>query len=114
MYMIMLVLDDPDLLDQLLKAWEAVGVRGATIIESTGIQRVRRVNIPMRYIFQSAGPVEEGHLTVFVIVESEAIVQACLKASESVTGDLDLPNSGVFAAWPLTVVKGLPLKPREG
>lgn len=114
MYMIMLVLDNPNQLEALLHAWEGAGVRGATIVESTGIQRLRRVSLPMRYIFQTAGPVEEGHLTLFVIVESEAVVQSCLAATESVTGDLDLPDTGVFAAWPITTVKGLPPRPQEG
>ena len=113
MYMIMLVLDDPNQLDALLHAWEGAGVRGATIVESTGIQRLRRVSLPMRYIFQSAGPVEEGHLTLFVIVESEALVRTCLAATETITGDLDLPDTGVFAAWSLSVVKGLPV-PEQG
>ena len=113
MFMIMLVLDDPNRLNELLKAWEGAGVRGATIIESTGIQRLRQAHVAMRYVFQTPGPVEEGHLTLFVIVESEAVVQACLAATESVTGDLDLPNTGVFAAWPLTAVKGLPPRTQE-
>jgi len=106
--MIMLVLDNPNLLESLLRAWEGAGVRGATIIESTGIHRLRSVSLPMRYLFQNAGPVGEGHLTLFVIVESEAVVQSCLAATETVTGNLDLPDTGVFAAWPITTVKGLP------
>lgn len=111
MYMIMFVLDNPNQLGSLLEAWDKVGIRGATIIESTGIQRLRRARVPMRYVFQTAGPVEEGHLTLFVIVQSEALVRACLEATETVTGDLDLPDTGVFAAWPIEIVKGLPLKP---
>ncbi len=58
MYMIMLVLDNPDQLDAVLEAWEGIGIRGATIVESTGIQRLRRRNIPMRYLFQTSGLVE--------------------------------------------------------
>lgn len=111
MYMIMLVLDDPNQLDALLLAWEGVGVRGATIVESTGIQRLRKASLPMRYVFPTAGLVEEGHLTLFIIVESENQVQACLAATETITGNLDLPDTGVFAAWPLGIVKGLPNRP---
>ncbi len=112
MYMLMLVLDNPDLLDGVLKAWEQAGIRGATIIESTGIQRQLKRAIPMRYLFQSSGGDEEGHLTLLAIVESNELVHACLQATETVTGDLNGPRTGVFAAWPLTTVKGLP--PREG
>ncbi len=112
MFMVLLVLDNPDQLDAVLQAWEAAGIRGATIIESTGIHRRLKRLIPMRYFFQAQGNEEEGHLTLLAIVESQAQVDACLQATESVTGDLDGPNTGVLAAWPLTTVKGLP--PQEG
>jgi hypothetical protein len=113
MFMIMFVLDDPDLLDEVLTSWEKAGIRGATIVESTGLQRVRKENLPMRYLFQSPNTVEEGHLTLFVIVEDEALVQACLHATEQIVSDLDNPDTGVFAAWPLTHVRGLPPRKAE-
>jgi nitrogen regulatory protein PII len=103
----MFVLDDPGRLDDLLEAWEKAGVRGATIIESTGIHRRRSKTVPMRYMFQAIGNVEESHFTLFVIVENEAVVQACLQATEQLVGNLNEPNTGIFAAWPLSVVKGL-------
>jgi len=108
MFMVLLVLDNPDQLDAVLRAWDEAGIRGATIIESTGIHRHLRRLIPMRYIFQTQDTEEEGHLTLLAIVEDQAQVEACLRATESVTGDLDGPQTGVFAAWPLTTVKGLP------
>ena len=114
MYMILFVLDNPDQLDELLEAWEAVGVGGATIIESTGIQRRKRKLIPMRYVYQTVGNIEENHYTLFAIVESLDVVQACLAATEQLVGDLDKPDTGVFTSWPLEVVKGLPRKKEMG
>lgn len=114
MYMIMFVLDNPDLLDQVLAAWEGAGIRGATIVESTGIQRLKRKNIPMRYLFQTPDLVEEGHLTLFVIVQSEQMVHECLNATEHIVSDLDQPNTGVFTAWPVTLVRGVPPAPQAG
>jgi hypothetical protein len=108
MYMIMFVLDDPGRLDALLETWEKVGIRGATIVESTGIHRRRKMILPMRYMFETTGSIEENQYTLFVIVETDALVQACLQATEQLVGNLDEPNTGVFAAWPLTEVKGLP------
>lgn len=106
MYMIFLVLDNPDQLEAVLKAWDQAGVRGATIIESTGINRHLQRLIPLRYVFQSSG--EEGHLTLLAIVATQAAVESCLHATETVTGDLDGPHTGIFASWPLMRVKGLP------
>jgi hypothetical protein len=112
MHMVMFVLDDPDLLDKVLDAWDAIQVSGVTIIESTGINRrakARQVGAPfMAGINRMMGSVMEGHYTLFTIVKGEQMVDACIHAAESVVGDLDSPNSGVLVAWPLTNVKGVP------
>lgn len=108
MYMIFFVLDDPSLLNKVLVAWENAGITGATIVESSGFHR-RKKHLHMRYAFDS-GMEEEGHTTLFAIVQDEARIQACLAATESVTGNLDDPHTGVFAAWPLGTTKGIPDK----
>lgn len=112
MYMVMFVLDDPDRLDEVLEAWEAVGISGATIIESTGINRRRVARLVgstvMAGINRMMSSNEESHYTLFAIVSDEAVVAKCLAAAESVVGDLNNPNTGVLAAWQLSVVKGVP------
>ena len=112
MHMVMFVLDNPDLLDQVLEAWEAIEVSGVTIIESTGINRrakARQVGAPfMAGINRMMSSSMEGHYTLFTIVKGREMVEACVQAAESVVGDLNHPNSGVLAAWPLTDVKGVP------
>ena len=108
MHMILFVLDDPERLDQLLGAWDAAGVTGATIIESTGIGRRRGRDLPMRYMFGATGNyVEEGHYTLLALVESPERAQRCLEATETLLGDLNQPHTGVFVAWPVSMVKGL-------
>ena len=111
MYMVMLVLDDINRLDELLEAWAMLGVSGATIIESTGIHRRRSTQrqVHTRYNFGSLGVGQElGNYTLFTIVPDESTARRCLAAAERVVGDLAGPNTGVLAAWPLAVVKGLP------
>jgi nitrogen regulatory protein P-II 1 len=110
MYLIMLVLDDPGRLEGVLASWERVGIRGATIVESTGIQRLKKQQVPMRYIFSAPGFTEQGHLTLFVIVQTRKLVNDCLRATQEIVTDLDGPNTGVFAAWPLAVVRGVPAR----
>ena len=109
MYMIMLVIDNPALLDEVLDSWQNVGVDGATIVESSGLHRRRATTVGARYTFgfpRVVERVEEGHYTLLVAVDEEAMVQACLAAAEEVVGDLDLPQTGFFAAWPLYASKG--------
>lgn len=110
MFMVMLVLDNPQQLDAVLQAWHEIGIPGATIIQSTGAHRQKITRIGGRYFMGLGQPttVEEGHYTLFVVVESEEMVNTCLDATETVTGNLDEPNTGVLMAWPLIKVKGFP------
>jgi nitrogen regulatory protein PII len=108
MFMIMFVLDNPDFLDQILKAWAEHGITGATIVESTGAYRRSTRHIPMRYMYGDMSSVESGNITFFVIVEDQQKVQSCLEAIEKIVGNLDDPNTGVFAAGPLAVTRGIP------
>lgn len=112
MYMILFVLDDPAELDAVLDAWAQIGVSGVTFIESSGINRRRRARQVgttfMAGINRLMSGVEENHVTLFTIVPDEAMIERCITAVEAIVGDLNLPNSGVLAAWPLAVVKGVP------
>jgi hypothetical protein len=111
MYMVMLVLDDPSRLDAVVDAWAGVGISGATILESTGIYRHRaaRRRVHARYNFAGAGTAGEfGNYTLFAVVPDEAVARRCLEVVEGVVGDLDGPNTGVLAAWPLAMIKGVP------
>ncbi len=112
MHMLMFVLDNPDYLDEVLAAWESVGVSGVTIIESTGLARhqlAAMVGSPImaginRWMYGD----QEGHYTLFTIVKGEAVVRKCIQAVEEVVGNLSGSNTGVLAAWPVSIVKGVP------
>ena len=105
MFMVMVVINDPGQLDAVLEAWAERGVTGATIVESTGLHR-RRKHIPMRYAYAES-LVESGNITLFVAVQNEDMVKACLSAVEDIVGDLSGPNTGVLMAWPITFSKGI-------
>lgn len=112
MHMLMFVLDNPDYLDEVLDAWDKIGVTGVTIIESTGISRYRKakmIGTPlMAGINRIMHSSEEGHLTLFTIVKGEPKVRQCIEAVEGIVGNLLDPDTGVLAAWPLSIVKGVP------
>ena len=110
MYMCMFVLNDPDHLDDILEAWNAAGISGATILESTGSYRYRAnlSKLHMRFLPEAHQLMsEQFNYTIFVLVRERAQVDTCLQAIEQVIGDLNNPNTGVFAFWPLEVIKGV-------
>ncbi|MBP7963919.1 MAG: hypothetical protein KBG20_14185 [Caldilineaceae bacterium] len=118
MQMIMYVINNPDLLDDVLDAWHDAGIIGVTIMESTGIYRRRPTLINARYAVGFpllVDSMEKGHYTLFATLDDTDQVTRCLAATESVVGDLSLPNTGAFAAWELTLAKKtiLPQPARE-
>ncbi len=111
-YMVMYILDDPVLMEELIEVWVSGGIRGATIIESTGMYRLQRKLIPMQYLYSNTHTNEKDNITILAVVKDQAMAEKCLALTESLVGDLDQPNTGIFAAWPLSIVKGLPRRGR--
>ena len=106
-FMMVLVVEEIEKVDLVLEAWVKAGASGATILESSGMQRRRGVHIPMRYLYGDDPGDRQANQTIFSLVENESIAAACLKAAEEVLGDLDQEEHGIFAAWPVGLVKGL-------
>lgn len=111
-YLVMLVLDDPDQSDALLDAWEAAGVRGVTILESSGLGRVRQASLrddmpllpSLRDIIRGR---ETHHRTFFSVVDDEAQVEVLVHAAQQVVGDFSQHHTGVLFALPISHVYGL-------
>ena len=105
MYIIMFVLNDGKKLDMLLDGWNKIGVRGATILQSTGAYRIRK-RIPGRFAFTTANS-DEASQTLLAMVENEETVHNCLAETQRLIGDLREPNTGIFTYWPVTDIIGI-------
>lgn len=116
MLQLWLVLDNPALLNDVLEAWTEVGVRGITILESTGVHRVRsktsRQDAPFMLGFSRLLRTDQvGHYTLFAVVPKMGVVEQVVAATERIVGDLSQPNTGVLFATPLAAAWGLPKQP---
>jgi len=113
MYMILLVLSDPDRLEDLLIAWEENGVQGATVLFSTGLGRIRELEgwrddmplIPSLSDFYELP--ENMNRTVFTVVKDEAQVDAVVAATKTVIGDLDESKTGLLLVLPVVRAYGV-------
>ena len=113
MFMILFVLHDPEKLDDILTAWEEAGVSGVTILPSTGLARHKkdsalRDDLPL---IPSMDEIME-HLvnlnrTLFSLVNDQTMVDKVVAATESVTGNLNLPNTGILVVLPVAQCYGL-------
>jgi hypothetical protein len=106
-YMLLMVIEDIEKVDAVLAAWEKAGAPSATLFESSGLYRRQRMHIPMPYLYGSGVQSGPANLTLFSVVPDEETAAACLRAAEEIVGDLDNSNTGVFAAWPVVMAKGL-------
>ncbi len=112
MFLIVLVLDDPDRTRDVLDAWDAVGVTGATILESTGMARVRGVGIRsdlplMPSLASLLRGEEDRHRTLFTIVQDQLQVDTAVEETQAVIGDLGRENTGFLFVLPVLQVYGL-------
>lgn len=111
MYLLIMVLDDVTHRDQVLEAWIEAGVKGVTVLESTGINRVlqRTEAQPMYMGFgQLFGGGRVGHNTLFAVIESLDLAEKAVLGTEAVIGDLSAPDTGIMFAVPVSKVWGLP------
>ncbi len=116
MFFILLVLHDNSQLEEVLDAWEEAGAPGVTILPSSGMVRLRNnhpldEDIPlMPSLNDFFNPSEEHNSTLFTIVKGEEMVDKIVSATEKVTGDLDLPNTGILVVLPVVRAYGLKRK----
>jgi hypothetical protein len=112
-YMVFFVLHDISLMEDLLNAWDELGVSGITILFSTGLARHRHENglrddlplIPsLEGLFERA---QNTNRTLFTVVSGDDMVDKIIAATESVTGNLDQPNTGILTVLPIARVRGL-------
>ena len=114
MHMLVLVIKHIELIDPLMKKLAEDGIRGCTILESTGMMSVLENydDLPMfgvlRHIMSASTDEEEKEAsrTVFSIVNDEELVIA-RKTIRKVLGDFDKPNSGIMFSIPVEDVEGL-------
>lgn len=109
MKLVLYVMNKTSLMDKFLKELNANGIKGATIISSTGMGRKLFGNedSPMfgglRTLFEGTRP--ESNVIMMVVKDDEQ-VEKVYKIIDDVAGDLNQPNSGIAFALPLDSVKG--------
>lgn len=113
MQLILFVLNDPNLMDDIIRAWEEAGVGGITILPSTGMARIRdksawRDDIPLiPSIDDFHDYVEAFNRTLFTVVDSDEKVDTVIAATERITGDLNDPHTGILISLPVNRFKGI-------
>jgi nitrogen regulatory protein PII len=110
-HLLVFVLDNPQQCPDILEAWEKAGVPGVTILESTGLGRVRGVvrdDLPLLpSLTDLLSSQELRHRTLFAVIEDEATLERVIAATERVIGDFTRHHTGLLFVVPVSRVLGL-------
>ena len=112
-HLVVLVLDCAACCPDVLQAWENAGAPGVTILESTGLGRLRRGtemrdDLPLvPSLLDLLGADEKHHRTLFAVIDDDEIVERVIQAAERIVGDFSEPHSGLLFVVPVSRVIGL-------
>ncbi len=114
MYLVTLVLHDPDLLEEVVQAWENTGVKRATVLSSTGMgrmkqNRVTRDDLPLLPALNNFYDEASQTLsrTIFTAIKDESLIDKIVKVTEELIGDMRKPNTGILFVTPIVRAYGL-------
>lgn len=111
-YMVLVVINNLEHAPPLLDAWEAAAVPGITILDSTGLGKIRKAGLrddmplipSLSDLFRTQ---EHHHRTVFTVVEGESKVDELITITQDILGDMEQPDNGVLFVLPVARVIGL-------
>jgi hypothetical protein len=111
-YMMMYILNGVDAMPDILKAWENAGAPGITILDTTGMNKLRKTeyrdDLPlMPSLSDVLDSRSDEHKTLLMIVESEAEVDRYVKIAQDLVGDFNARHTGVLCVLPVARVYGL-------
>lgn len=113
MYFILLVLNNVELMEAVLEAWETAGAGGVTILPSIGYAKIKDKRslqedfplIPGLDDILETG--ENQNKTLFSIVSSIEIKEKIIAVTQEITGDLNKPYTGILVVLPVSEALGL-------
>lgn len=114
MFLVTLVLHDPDLLEEVIQAWENIGVQRATVLSSTGMGRLKQSRVvrddlpllPSLSDFYEAAS-QTLSRTIFTALKDESLIERIVAVTEELIGDMSQPNTGILFITPILRAYGL-------
>ncbi len=110
MQLVYVILKQTDKVDDLMVALANNGIKGATILESTGMAKslYKLENIQTMDLLRQILQKEDANAsrTVLILVNDD-MVETVRSTVKEIMGDLSLPNAGIIFAVPVTFAEGI-------
>jgi nitrogen regulatory protein PII len=111
MYLLVNVLEQSDHLTSILEGFADIGIRGTTILNSTGMGRVLMQSKGESPAREEIGKVlakcDATNRTLFTVITNRELLQEAIEVIRSLCGDLSEPGKGIIFVLPLEFVEGL-------
>lgn len=111
-YLVVLIINKLEHVPEILSKWEDLGIKGITILESTGHGKLKRSglldNLPLFFSLETLQELQEiHHRMAFSVVDSEALVEKMIATAQEVIGNLEDENTGFLFVLPVLKAIGL-------
>ncbi len=111
MELVVIVLNKTDLLDEILTLFMRYKIKGATVLDSSGMGHLISNQFPMFSMFAELGEEREANSkTIFTVVKDADERREVLSIVESVCGDLSVPDTAIFFSVPVNFTKGIDIE----
>lgn len=110
MQLVYVILKQVGKVDDLMVALANRGIKGATILESTGMAKslYKSDNIQTMDILRQILQKEDANAScTILIVVNDDMVQVVRDTVKEIVGDLNIPNAGIIFAVPVTFAEGI-------
>ena len=107
MQLLVAVINQESRIDGVLAGFVELGITGATIVDSRGMGRVLRQELPLFAGLESLGQTTRAHNQTILCVLDDAKVDAAIRMIQDVCGDLAMPGVGIVFTVPVGRVVGL-------
>ena len=115
-YLLIVIINNEDILDDLITGWLDIGIKGATVLESTDFVQLISTHIPIFAGFRTlTGGGMHHNKTIIAAVEEKSVLGDAVSFLDSLCRKTGKPHQGVYFVAPLLQFAhlGKPLAPSD-
>ena len=102
MYLLTVVINNEELLDELITGWLAIGITDATVIETTDSVQLISHHVPIFAGFRSLTSGGMLHnRTIFAAIKEKRVLNQAITFLKEVCGEVGKPNQGLYFVTPI-------------
>jgi hypothetical protein len=102
MYLLFVVINNEELLEELITGWLDIGIKGATVAETTSLLQLISHHIPIFAGFRALTSGGAHHnKTLFTAIEDREILDKAVAYLKALFNETGKPHQGVYFVTPL-------------